>query len=111
MKVTMIAAHELCKGREGWSLWSTVHDELLFEVPVTITREEIALIEEVMLNSYLFGEVANGTDIEIMTIWGEGISVEEFFTGEVHIEDYESGEDYHRRVALVESVRKGGQEA
>ena len=111
MKVTMIAAHELCKGREGWSLWSTVHDELLFEVPVTITREEIALIEDIMLNSYLFGEVANGTDIEIMTIWGEGISVEEFFTGEVHIEDYEDGAKYHRRVALVESVRKGGQEA
>lgn len=110
MKVTMIAAHKLCKEREGWSLWSTVHDELLFEVPYDISREDIAAIEDVMLNSYRFGEVENGTDIEIMTVWGEGISVEEFFTGEVHIEDYEVGEDYHRRVALVESVRKGGQE-
>jgi len=78
-KVTMIRAHEECSKRDGWQLWASVHDELLFEIPSDFTREDIAVIEDVMLNSYQFGEVSNGTDIEVMTVWGEGMPVEEWF--------------------------------
>lgn len=79
-KVTMIRAHELCLTKPGWKLWGSIHDELLFEVPEDVTREEIKLIEDVMLYSYVFGDVANGTDIEIARRWGEGVPVEEWFT-------------------------------
>lgn len=78
-KVTMIRAHEECRKRDGWHLWSSCHDELLFEIPEDFTREDIAVIEDVMLNSYQFGEVKNGTDIEVMRVWGGGITVDNWF--------------------------------
>jgi DNA polymerase-1 len=34
-----------------------------------------------MINSYRWGEVVpNGTDIEVMTRWGEGVSVDKWFS-------------------------------
>jgi DNA polymerase I len=79
-KVTMIRAHEECECRDGWSLWATVHDELIFEIPEDFTREDIEVIRSIMLESYPWGEtVPNGTDIEVMTRWGEGVSVDEWF--------------------------------
>lgn len=78
-KVTMIRAHELCESKDGWKLWGSVHDELLFEVPEDITREEVQLIEDVMINSYQFGVVPNGSDLEVMRVWGEGVPVEKWF--------------------------------
>ncbi|WP_082446523.1 DNA polymerase [Cytobacillus solani] len=79
-KVTMIRAHEYCVKKPGWSLWATVHDELIFEVPEDFTREEAQDIRNIMLNSYRWGDdVPNGTDIEVMRRWGEGIPVEEWF--------------------------------
>ncbi|MFP3684269.1 DNA polymerase [Bacillus sp. SIMBA_026] len=79
-KVTMIKAHEYCANKPGWALWSTVHDELIFEVPEDFTREEAQEIRDIMLNSYRWGDVVpNGTDIEVMRKWGEGVPVEEWF--------------------------------
>lgn len=78
-KVTMIKAHEYCKTREGWRLWGTVHDELLFELPDDFTREDIEIIRRIMTDSYTWGDVKNGTDIEVMRRWGEGVSVDEWF--------------------------------
>jgi DNA polymerase I len=79
-KVTMIKAHEECQKREGWRLWATVHDELIFELPEDFTREDIEVIREIMLNSYPFGDVVpNGTDIEVMKRWGEGMTVDAWF--------------------------------
>lgn len=78
-KVTMIEAHEICKQREGWRLWGTVHDELLFEVPENFTREDARIIESIMLNSYAWGTVENGTDLEVMRVWGEGMTVDDWF--------------------------------
>lgn len=79
-KVTMIKAHEYCANKPGWALWSTVHDELIFEVPEDFTREEAQDIRDIMLNSYRWGDVVpNGTDIEVMRKWGEGVPVEEWF--------------------------------
>ena len=82
-KVTMIKAHEYCANKPGWALWSTVHDELIFEVPEEFTWEEAQEIRDIMLNSYRWGDVVpNGTDIEVMRKWGEGVPVEEWFKKE-----------------------------
>lgn len=78
-KVTMIAAHEECVKREGWALWGTIHDELVFEIPEDFTREDIAVIERIMTQSYRWGDVANGTDIAIMRRWGKGVTPDEWF--------------------------------
>ncbi|WFO97881.1 DNA polymerase [Bacillus subtilis] len=79
-KVTMIKAHEYCANKPGWALWSSVHDELIFEVPEDFTWEEAQEIRDIMLNSYCWGDVVpNGTDIEVMRKWGEGVPVEEWF--------------------------------
>lgn len=78
-KVTMIKAHEECGKREGWALWGTIHDELVFEIPEDFTREDIAVIERIMTQSYSWGSVANGTDIAIMRRWGKGVTPKEWF--------------------------------
>lgn len=78
-KVTMIEAHKLCLTKPGWKLWGTIHDELIFEVPEDVTQEEVKLIEDVMLYSYVFGEVENGTDIEISKVWGKGVPAWKWF--------------------------------
>jgi DNA polymerase-1 len=58
-----------------------VHDEALLLVPDTITREDIAEFEDVMINTYKFGNVKNKTDIELMKVWGKGLTVDEWFEG------------------------------
>ncbi|MEI2356095.1 DNA polymerase [Mesobacillus zeae] len=78
-KVTMIKAAEYCAKKPGWKLWGSVHDELLFEVPSDFTREEAEDIRRIMVDSYKWGEVSNGTDIEVMERWGEGVPVDEWF--------------------------------
>jgi DNA polymerase I len=77
-KATLVELHKLCK-RKGWRLWATVHDEALLLVPDTITREDIAEFEDVMINTYKFGNVKNKTDIELMKVWGKGVSVDDWF--------------------------------
>jgi DNA polymerase-1 len=79
-KVTMLRAHEYCANKQGWSLWATVHDELIFEVPEDFTASEAQDIRNIMIDSYRWGNVVpNGTDIEVSRRWGEGVSVNEWF--------------------------------
>jgi len=78
-KVTMIRAYEMCQRKEGWRLWGTVHDELLFEAPIDFTEQDAQDVEDVMTNSYKFGDVPNGSDLEVMTIWGKGVPVSKWF--------------------------------
>lgn len=79
-KVTLIAMDELCRSKDGWSLYSTIHDEILVEIPEDATREDFADIERVMIETYPWGEtVANGTDLEVQKRWGEGMTVEDWF--------------------------------
>jgi len=85
-KVTMIKAAEMCSRKgNGWRLWGSVHDELLFEAPIDFTREDIEDIRSVMIDSYTWGEVPNGTDIEVMTRWGEGVPVDKWFKNKEEI--------------------------
>lgn len=82
-KTTLNALYRLCQRKQAegkdWRMWCTVHDEALLLVPDTITRDEIAEFENVMLNTYVFGNVPNKCDIEISRRWGEGMTVDEFF--------------------------------
>lgn len=83
-KVTMNKLQELCErktleGNGEWRLWTVVHDEALLLVPETITQDDVKDFEDVMVNSYVFGNVPNKTDIEIMRRWGEGCTVDEWF--------------------------------
>src|SRR5690554_1641533 len=77
-KTTIVELHKFVK-RKGWALWCTVHDEALVLAPEDFTREDLAEFENVMLNSYVFGNVPNKTDIEIMRVWGEGMTPEAWF--------------------------------
>lgn len=83
-KATLIELKRLCErksaeGRGDWHLWCVVHDEALLLVPDTITRQDVKDFENVMVNTYVFGNVPNKCDVEIQRRWGEGISVDEWF--------------------------------
>lgn len=79
-KVTMIKGQEECEKRDGWAMWGTVHDELLFEIPEDFTREDAKVIERIMVESYPWGDVVpNGTDLEVMKRWGEGMTIDAWF--------------------------------
>lgn len=83
-KATLIALQQLCvrktaEGRGDWRLWCVVHDEALLLVPDTITRQDVQDFEDVMVNTYVFGNVPNKCDVEIQRRWGEGIPVDEWF--------------------------------
>lgn len=78
-KVTMIEADKYCKTREDWRMWGSVHDELLFEIPEDFTRDDIEQIRRLMTESYGWGGVKNGTDIEVMRRWSEGVPADEWF--------------------------------
>lgn len=80
-KVTMLELSKLCQRYDGWSLWCTVHDEVLVEVPDTITNQQTKELENVMVNSYKWGvNIDNKTDLEFMKRWGEGMTPEEWFS-------------------------------
>lgn len=115
-KETMIALQELCdrktaEGRGIWRPWCVVHDEDLLLVPETITREDVAAFEDVMVNTYVFGNIPNKTDIEIMRRWGEGMKVDEFFTGVVNRDDYPKVDDYEKQKRIVSEGWQGKTEA
>jgi DNA polymerase-1 len=83
-KTTLNALYQLCLRKQAqgknWRMWVTVHDEALLVVPDTITREEVDEFASVMVNTYQFGNVPNKCDIEISRRWGEGKTVEEWFS-------------------------------
>ena len=85
-KTTMIAIDELCRrktseGKGEWSLWAVVHDEAILCVPDTINEKDIRDFEDVMVNTYKFGNVPNKCDVEIMRRWGDSITAEEYISG------------------------------
>lgn len=81
LKKGMLNMAKLCerKGSE-WRLLACVHDELLVEVPETITLEEVDEIQEAMTSAVKL-TVPLKTDAELMKRWGEGIGKGEYFKG------------------------------
>ena len=64
--------HFLTKGSE-WKILATIHDEVLLEVPETITPEEVVEIENIMKTCVTLA-VPMKVDTEVMIRWGDGCS-------------------------------------
>lgn len=60
-----------------WKVLATIHDEVLLEVPDTITPEQIAYIEDIMKTCVTLA-VPMKVDTEVMTRWGEGVPKKEW---------------------------------
>lgn len=73
-KVTMLKMDEYLETIGGFIV-APIHDEILSEVDDTVTRQQIAKIKDVMINSYTFEQIQNGTDLEFFfERWGEGVA-------------------------------------
>lgn len=78
MKIAMIKVREHLKTKEDWLLLSTVHDELLFEIPATATEVEVAELENIMATAVTL-EVPIKCDVEVSLVWGKGVPAKEWF--------------------------------
>lgn len=80
MKIAMIDLwkHMQTKGSE-WKIVGTVHDEVLIEVPESITVEEVEELEELMKQAVKL-EIPVKVDTEISKVWGKGISKAEWIS-------------------------------
>lgn len=73
-KVTMLEMDKYLETIGGFIV-APIHDELVLETDNTITRQQITEIKHVMINSYTFEKIANGTDLEFFfERWGEGVA-------------------------------------
>lgn len=81
-KLVMIRANKELKeiSREGreFKLLATIHDEVLFQVPEDITREEVKIIESIMVDTVKLNNVPSKTDIELGKCWGNLTSVKDW---------------------------------
>lgn len=78
MKRAMLRLAAVCKKYDGWKILGTVHDEALLEVPATITKEQVADIEEAMTGATNL-EVPLIVDVAFMHEWGNEIKKSEWF--------------------------------
>lgn len=78
MKLAMIDLwkHLKTKGND-WKIITTVHDEVLVEVPDTITNDELEELEQLMIEAVKI-DVPVKVDTEISKVWGKGISKAEW---------------------------------
>jgi DNA polymerase-1 len=81
MKLAMIAAYELCK-RKGWKMIATIHDEILFEMPIDVTEPEIEELEQKM-KSVVTLSVPMKVDTAFMPErWGVEVSKQKWYGGD-----------------------------
>src|SRR5699024_736943 len=79
-KATPVKAVETCNGREGWALPTGIRGAICWEVREDCTEEDANGIEDVLGNSYPWGDsVAGGSELEVMTRWGEKTKREHWF--------------------------------
>lgn len=81
-KLVMIKAGQTLRemSREGreFRLLATIHDEVLFQVPEDITKEEVKIIESLMVDTVKLNNVPSKTDIELGKCWGDLTSVDDW---------------------------------
>jgi len=84
-KMCLIKLSEYCKmkteetGKE-WEIVMPIHDEIIIQVPEDITKEEVDEFENIMLNTYIFGDIPNKIDLAFYKRWTrDGVKVEEWF--------------------------------
>lgn len=71
MKLAMISVYEFLKSKgPDWKLLATVHDEIILEVPDTITEEDLAELDRRMTIVERFNFPVK-TDTVVMSRWGE----------------------------------------
>lgn len=80
MKIAMLRLQAVCDkyANEGWKILGTIHDEALLEIPETVTKEQIAEIEEAMVGAASL-EVPLKVDVAFMYEWGNEIPKKEWF--------------------------------
>ncbi|MGF9741638.1 DNA polymerase [Priestia megaterium] len=79
MKIAMIKLYKHCL-EKGYKFIATVHDEVLIEVPETISIEEVEVLENIMADAVQIS-IPIKCDVEISRVWGEGVSKKEWFKG------------------------------
>lgn len=77
MKKAMQRLHDYVITKE-WRVAGTVHDEALLYVPLTITKEEVAEIEQCMTGSATLS-IPMKVDVEFSLRWGEGVNKNAWF--------------------------------
>ena len=78
MKYAMIKMHNYLtsKGAE-WKMIATVHDEVLIEVPDSITEQEFKELESCMITATTL-DIPLKTDIAVMKRWAEDVTLAEW---------------------------------
>lgn len=81
-KLVMVKAgeklREISTPEREFRLLATIHDEVLFQVPEDITREEVKIIEGLMVDTVKLNNVPSKTDIELGKCWGRLVSIDEW---------------------------------
>lgn len=78
MKKAMIALDQYLQTKDSdWKMIGTIHDEVLIEVPQSISAEEFAELESCMTNCVQL-DVPLKVDTEVAVRWSEGVSKSEF---------------------------------
>jgi DNA polymerase I len=77
MKLAMIEVAKLSR-KKGWKMLATIHDEILLEVPATISEAEVNEIEKAMLGVVNL-KTPMKVDVAFMYRWGEETSKDKWF--------------------------------
>lgn len=89
MKLAMIKVHELLQGwGKDYKMLATIHDEILIEVPTTITKEQVEEIENTMVGVMKL-KVPLKVDTAFMFSWGIEMSKKVWYEGDWYREDGE----------------------
>lgn len=76
LKRAMIAVYDYMEEvHPDWKLIATIHDEILIEVPDTVTLEEINAVEDLLTNTTKL-DVPIKVDTEVMRRWGRSVPKE-----------------------------------
>lgn len=77
-KKVMVELYKWVQQKEGFKILATVHDEVLLEVPDTITKEEVEEFKSIMVNTCVY-DIPMKTDVEIMKRWGQGVPIDKWW--------------------------------
>lgn len=77
MKKAMILLGDYVS-KKGWKMVATVHDEIILEVPESISYQEVSELEDCMKLAVNLS-IPMKVDTEFSYIWGKGMSKKEWF--------------------------------
>lgn len=78
MKIAMIKLQQhLKKKGSEWKMLGTIHDEVLIEIPVTATAEEVEELAEIQRTAVTLS-IPMKVDVEVSARWGCGVSFREW---------------------------------